>query len=163
MNDLCLPEAYKVVLAVTPATNAGALNGARVSLKNAHRFFIVVNMAQGDAAQSTITIERATSIAGADNGVIADNAKIWSNLNCATNDTLVRRANAVNYQLDVGLANKLVVIEVDPASLGLTAGDVQYDCIRVVIGASNAGNIASAFYLIAHRYPQATPPSVVVD
>jgi hypothetical protein len=165
MNDLCLPEAYKVVFAVAPATNAGALNGQRVSLKHAHRFFIVVNMTQGNAAQSTITIERATDIAGTDNGVITANAKIWSNLACATNDRLVRRTDAVNYQLDAGLANKLVVFEVDPASLGATAGNVQYDCIRVVIGASNAGNIASAVYVIAPRYPSkaASAPSVVVD
>jgi hypothetical protein len=52
----------------------------------------------------------------------------------------------------------LAVIEWDPAKH--SAG---YDCITLADSGGNAGNLVSVYALIAERYPQATPPSAIID
>ena len=150
-------EGGKIVQAIPPATNGSALNGDFIKLRDAVMCFVIVNILQANAAQATISIEKATDDA-VGNIPITTAVPIWSNLDAAASDTLVRRTNAVNYQLDAGIKNKLVIIQIDPAELG--AG---YDWLRVVVGASNVANIVSAeYHLVGTRYKQATPPSAIV-
>jgi hypothetical protein len=157
----CIPEHMKVVQALPPTVNTGALVGDYVSLKTCHRCFILVNIVQGHATQPVITIEQATTVAMAGSTAITVAVPIWSNLDCATTDTLVARTAAVSYTLDVGLANKLVIFQVDPSTLNVNGG---FDCIGVKIGASNILNIISAVYLLTDlRYAQATPISAILD
>ena len=152
-----LPEQTKIVEAISPATNAGALTGDYVKMNLAKRCFVVVHMTQGNAAQSAITIEQATAAGGTNHTAITNAVPIWSNLACATSDTLVRRTAAVSYTLDVGVAHKIVVFEIDPATLA-----DGYNWINVIVGASNAANIASAMYIFTDlRYQQATPPAMI--
>jgi hypothetical protein len=46
------------------------------------------------------------------------------------------------------------------AALDVAGG---FDCIRISTGASNIANVTQAAYYLESRYPQATPPSAVVD
>jgi hypothetical protein len=155
---LCIPEHYKMVNILAPAADAGGRTGAWVSLKTVKTAFLVFHITQGNAATIALSINQATAIAGTGSTPIVQLAKIWANLATATSDTLVRVADAVNYTTDAGLALKMVVVEIDPAAL--SAG---FDCITGITGASNAANITACMAYLESRYPQATPPSAVVD
>jgi len=156
----CLPENAKIIEAITPQAGA-AITGDYVSLKNCNKASVVVHVAQGAADVMAISIEQATVVAGTDSKVITNVVPIWSNLDCAATDTLVRRTDAVNYSLDAGVKHKMVVFQIDPASLDIDNG---FDCITVKTAASNAANITSAaYYLCGLRYAGATPPSAILD
>jgi len=154
-------ENLKAVQGLQPATDAAGRTGAYISLKNAHKVAVVVHITQGNAATVAISINQASTIAAGDAKALANVVPIWSNLDCAASDALVRRTDAVNYTTDAGVKHKIIIFEIDPAKLDLANG---FDCIAVVTGASNADNITSAmYYLVPHRYQQSTPPSAVVD
>lgn len=156
-----LPEVTKIVQALTPAADAAGRTGAYVSMKNAGRCFVVVNIGQANAAPVPITIEQATAVAGTGSKAITNVVPIWSNLDTSVTDDLVRAANAVSYSTDTGIKNKVVVFQIDGRSLDIANG---FDCIVVKTGASNVANITSAMYIMTDlRYAQATPPSAVLD
>jgi len=152
-----LAENTKVVTAINPSAGA-AVTGDYVSLKNAHKCWIVIQSSGGNATAATFGVNEATAVAPTVAVAITALMPNWINNSTAVTDTLVKGADAATVTTD-GLATpKLVVIEVDPALL--SAG---FDCIAVTEGASNAGNITSAIYVIAERYQQATPPSAILD
>lgn len=158
--SLSLPEVFKIVEAMPNATDAAGRTGDYVSLKNAKRAYVFVDITQGNAATIALTIEQASAVAGTGTKVITNTVPIWSNLDTAASDTLVRRTDAVNYTTDAGVKNKQVIFQIDPASLDVAGG---FDCITVKTGASHAANITSATYFLESRYPQATPPAAITD
>lgn len=156
-----LPEETKIVQALTPAADAAGRTGAYVSLKNAGRCFVIVNLTQGHATPPALTIEQASAIAGTGSKAITNIVPIWANLDASVSDALARATDAVSYSTDAALKNKVVVFQIDPRSLDGANG---FDCITVKTGASNVANITSAMYVMTDlRYAQATPPSAIVD
>lgn len=152
-----LPQNCKIVTGLTPQAGAG-LTGDYVSLKNAHKCWIIVESSGGHATAATFGVNEAPDVAPASSQAIAALMPNWINNATATTDTLVKGADAATVTTD-GLATpKMIVIEVDPAIL--TSG---YDCIAVTEGASNADNITSVIYILWERYKQATPPSAILD
>lgn len=155
-----LPENYKVVAGLNPATDAAGRTGAYVSLKNTNVAFIAVHITQGNAATVAVSINQATAVAGTGAKALANPVPIWVNQNTATNDTLVRQTDAVSFTTNATLANKMVVFQIDPALLDVNNG---FDCVAVVTGASNVANLTQAVYYLDSRYNQVTPPTAVVD
>jgi hypothetical protein len=155
-----LPEEFKIVNALAPAADAGGRTGAYVSLKGVKTAFVVFHMTQGNAATIALSINQATSIAGGSATPITKVVPIWANLDTAASDALVRATDAVNYTTDAGVKLKQVIFQIDPAMLNQAGG---FDCIVAITGASNAANITACQYFLESRYPQATPPSAVVD
>ena len=156
-----LPEQAKLVEALTPAADAAGRTSDWVSLKNAHKAYVVVSMDQGNAATVLLSLLQAQAVAGT--GVKAGpDVPIWANLDCAASDALVREAtDADTYTTDAGVKHKMVVFEVDPAKLDVAGG---FDCIAVSTGASNAANITAALFVLTPlRYAASTPPSAIVD
>jgi hypothetical protein len=152
-----LPQNCKIVTAIAPSAGA-AVTGDYISLKNAHKCWVVILSSGGNATAATFGINEATAVAPTAAGASAALFPNWINNSTAVADALTKNADAATVTTD-GLATpKLIVIEVDPALL--TAG---YDCIAVTEGASNAANITSAIYVIAERYQQATPPAAITD
>jgi methyl coenzyme M reductase gamma subunit len=150
-------EQAKVVTGAAPATNGAAVTGDYVKLNAGQEMFAVVNYTGANAAQSTITINEAQSAAGLNAQAIASTVNIWSNLDVATTDTLVARADAVNYQTDAAVTNKLVVFRID--SRRLSDG---FNWVNVVAGISDVANIVGITYIITgQRYAQATPPTAI--
>lgn len=160
MAFVTLPEKYKTVAALNPATDAAGRTGAYVSLKNVNIAYIVVHITQGNAATIALSINQATAVAGTGAKAITTVVPIWSNLDVSASDTLVHRTDAVSYTTDAAVKNKIVVFQIDPAGLDLANG---FDCIAVVTGASNVANITQAVYLLDNRYQQATPPTAIAD
>lgn len=152
------PEELKIVQAIEPKADAAGTAGDYISLKNAHKVTVIVHITQGNSATIEIGVNEATAVAGTSAAAITKELKIWSNLDCAATDTLVKRTDAATYTTDAGVKHKQVIVEIDPGLL--SAG---FDCIAVTTGASNAANLVSAQYFIETRYAQATPPSAIVD
>jgi len=154
-----LPSSAKIVEAITPQAGA-AITGDYVSLKNAHEAYVIVHINQAAANTVAITIEQASDVGGTGHIAITNVIPIWANEDCATTDTQVRQTDAVAFTTSAAQTHKVIVFKIDPSSLSLAAGD----CITVITGASAAGNITSALYvLVPLRYSQATPPSAILD
>ena len=153
-------ENMKAVEALTPQAGA-SLTGDYVSLKNCHKAYVVIHIAQAAVNTVAISLSQATAVlpSGAKATTVAH--RIWANEDCAASDTLVRQADAINFTTSAAQKHKIVVFEVDPATLDLAGG---FDCLAVVTGASDATNITAAMYYLAdHRYQQPTPPSGILD
>jgi hypothetical protein len=157
---IMLPEQFKIVEAMPNATDAAGRTGDYVSLKNAVQAWVEVAITQGNAATIAITIEQATAVAGTASKAITNTVPIWSNLDTAASDTLVRRTDAVSLTTDAGVKNKMVIFQIDPAQLDIANG---FDCITVKTGASNVANLTGARYWIQTAYQQATPPAAITD
>jgi len=155
-----LPEHAKIVRGCVPqVSGAGAITGDYVCLKNYHKMWIVVHLAQGHAATTSLTPMKATGILPA--GATATTVAIpwWVNQDCATSDLLVRQADAITFTSDANLLHKIFVCEIDPARHGAT-----YDCYSIIVGDSNALNLFSVvYYLLPSRYAADQPPSAIID
>jgi len=155
-----LPENYKIVEALMPQAGA-ALTGDYVCLKNAHKCWVLVHINQANATQVAITINQATAVAGTGTTPITVAVPIWVCESCVASDALTREAvDAIAYTTTVGTTHKIIVFEIDPATLNVAGG---FDCITVITAASNAANITEAEYILAERYQQASPPSAIID
>jgi hypothetical protein len=160
-HPFSLPQQLKLVIGATPAADAAGRTATYVSLKNAHKAFIVIQIGQGNAATVALTPFQAKNVAALSEKVLAGNMAIYANLDAAASDLLVRQTDAVNFTTDAGLKNKVIVFEIDPASLDVNNG---FDCITIKTGASNAANITSVLYVLGpHRYPQASLASAILD
>ncbi len=153
-----IAEKFKIVEAIEPKADAAGTTGDYISLKNALKVTIKLHITQGDAATIEIGVKEATTVAAGSAAAITKALKIWANLDCAASDLMVKRTDAATYTTDAGVKHKIVIIEVDPALLS-----DGFDCIAVTTGASNAGNIVQAEYIIEPRYKGLSAPSAIVD
>lgn len=161
MGKFILPEKTKIVTALVPAADAAGRAGSYVTLKDAARCYVVVNLAQGATNTIKLTLNQAQDVEGTGAKAITNPVPIWANLDVSVNDTLVRQTNDLTFTTDAAIKNKVVIFQIDARSLD-TNND--FDCISVSTGASNASNITSAIYVLTDlRFQQATPPSAIVD
>lgn len=140
-----------------PAADAAGRTGPYKYLGNSSgKVAVVCRVNQGNAAQVTFSILQATSSAGAGSKAITA-SPIFFNINTTLSDTLAVQTPAVNFQTDVGLTDKIVVFEFDPADcLDLVNG---FNHIAVQTSASNAANITDAHMEYLGRYQQQVPPA----
>lgn len=159
--NLTIPNQMKVVEAFAPAADAAGRSSDIVSLKNVSKATIIVNLTQGNAATVALTLMQAQDVSGTGAKALANTVPIWSNLDTAATDTLVRRTDGVAYTTDAAVKNKTVIFEVDASQLDVNNG---FDCLYVTTGASNAANITQGTFLLhGLRFQQATPPSAIID
>ena len=147
-------DKIKIVEALECATNGAGLTGKWISLKNILKVLIIVQVTQATAATVALTIEMSKLVAGTNNTAITEVIPIWSNLDTAASDVLVKRTRAVNYTTDDGVKNKVVIFELDADRL-----DAEYDCINVNAGSSSGSDMVSAIYLCELRYSGADTDS----
>lgn len=157
-----LPENLKLVMATPPV----AANGATydyVSMKNVHKAWIIIqHYGGGGDTDLVLTVNEATTVAGGSATAITTGAEfqIWGGIGAGTSlDALTRQDDAITYTIDTGASgDELVVFGID-ASL-LSEG---FDCIALIDTGGHASNITSVLYALETRYPQATPPSAIID
>jgi len=140
-------QKIKTVMGLNPrATDANPLS-AWVDLSQAVRCKVSILVTKGNAALTSFTLRESTDGVGAGAGVqnIPNTVQVYSNLNTAASDTLVRRANAVTYALNnaAGGEGQVVVFDIDPAKLSINDG---YRFLAVQLAAGDAANIASISY-----------------
>jgi hypothetical protein len=154
MTTLQVPEGLFVVEGLPPTVGAAApLVADYISLKNAQMCWVVVHYHQGDADNQTFTMYRSLLVASGA-AVLVNTVPIWSNLDCETSNTLVRRTDAINYAGGTGTTHKIVIFQIDPANLGGS-----YDCITV----GTAGNVAATSYMSVLYLLQPRHSSQVAD
>lgn len=163
MGKLILPEQTKIVEALAPASDGAGRAGGYVTLKDAARVYVVVHIEQAAATAIPLTIEQAQDVEGTNAKALTNNAQIWANLDAGASDSLVRQTDAVSFDTDAGIKNKIVVFQVDARSLDVNNG---FDCIVVNTGANDTTTppITSALYILTDlRYQSDDTPSAIVD
>jgi len=157
MSNLQIPQGGLLINGFKPQVNTAAIAGDWVSMKTAHKIWVVFHMAQGEATQAVLSLYEATAVDGSDAAVITEKSHIWYNLDCDT-DIFTQATDAATYTLDVALKVKMVVFQFDASQL--SSG---FDCVKGYAAASNILNIVGCQYILENRYKQATPPSVIID
>lgn len=143
-----IPEGAFLIDGYAPNVGAAAaVTGDYISLKNAQMAWVIFQYRQADANAITFQVNRATAVAPTGAAIIGNVVPIWSNLDTATSDTLVRRTDAVSYAAGVGTTNKMIVFQIDPANLGST-----YDCIAGECSAIAAAQYLSILYVVLPRF-----------
>jgi hypothetical protein len=153
-------EQAKDVLVATLATDAAGRTSTYVSLKDYEGFEAMVYITQGNAATILCSLLQATAVAGTGSKA-GPTVQVYSNLDVATSDALVRRTDGSTYTTDAAVKNKIVKFVGQTASLDTSNG---FDCIAVSTGASNVANITAIVIRgINPRYSQVTPPTALTD
>lgn len=152
-----IPGNLQVIRGIAPSAGGSDIVGDYISLKYAHRLWVVYFVNQGNATKPTLSVMKANNVAGSGATAMTELAKIYTALDCATSDVLARQADAASFELDAALKEKLVVFEINTAKLG------GYKAIAAKISASNAANIVSALYIVESRYGSEVQPSMIVD
>jgi hypothetical protein len=158
MQKINLPSEYNIVSALAPATDAAGRTGSYISLKNAVRAWLVVHIAQGNAATVAVSLSKATAVAGTGATAVTEPLSLWVTQDVSATPQPAATTAAASFTTSAALATKQIVFEVDPGSLGAT-----FDCVAPVTGASNAANVTAAHWIVLNQYAQAAPPSVRVD
>lgn len=155
-----LPEQFKIVDATAgPVTTNGGVTSDYVSVKNAHRAWIVLQFTQAVGHATVIQPKKATAVDGTGVTNITTAARNWVNADTATSDTLVAGTAATSVTLAATAKKHHVVIEIDPATLGDT-----YDVIGFTVSdSSQATNFVSGQFFLEMRYMQGTPPAAITD
>lgn len=155
-HNFTLPENAKVFGALKPATDAAGRTGRYFNVALAHKLYFVFEVDQANAATIAFDVLQATSAAGAGAKVVAGVRRLWTDLDQATSDTILRQADAQSFVSDVALKEKLVIIEVLPSDLDLANG---FTYVAPRTGASNVANLTSCIAYLVPMYPGAAQPS----
>lgn len=154
-----LPEVLKIVNGTPVVTTTGGVTCDYISLKNAVKVTIIVELLQAVSHATALGVNEATNVAAGSAAAVTAVQKVWKNADVSSSDTLVRGTNAATIAATAGATNQQLVMEFDPATL--SAG---FDCIAATLSdSSQATNFATVTYLIETRYPQANPPSAIID
>ena len=158
MTTISLPTKFKIVTAFAPKTTNAALTSQVVTLKNAMRAWLVLNFTNAVGFASVPTLKQATDIAAGTNAA-GPSSRIWANEDVAATDTLVAQTAAASYTMAADVKNKLIIFEIDPATL--TDG---YDCVYCTIATSSqATDFVAGEWWIQGNFSQATLPSAILD
>lgn len=158
MANVSLATAYKKVVAFNPKTTNAALTSQVITLKGAVKATLTLIFTNAVGFASVPTIKQATDIAAATNAA-GPTCRIWANEDVAASDTLVAQTAAASYTMAADIKNKVVVFEIDPASL--TDG---YDCVYCTIATSSqATNYVAGEWMIESNFQQTTIPTAIVD
>lgn len=156
-----LPEEYKLVRIY----NATAANSAAITdylcCKNAHKVWFLISNYGNTGSNPVISLKEATTVAGGSAAAVTATFPIWVDVDHGiASDTLVKQTDAASYTLDLSATSQagFIVFEWDPAKH--TSG---FDCIAVEWTNGNGSNNMHVLAVIAERYPQATPPSAIID
>lgn len=161
-NALIIPEAAQCVTLLAPAADAaGRTSTSAVTLKNCHMAYLVYILNQGNAATILLTPQQASAVAKTGAKALTNVVPVWSNQDEATNSTLVRGADAVNFTTSAAVTIKRVIFQIDPTKLDVAGG---FDCLLCITGASNAANITSAeVWTVPLRHGGLAAPSLLTD
>ena len=162
---LC-PETFPVIWGHEPIASSALDDGCdSVHMKNADGVLIIVNQHNSNASTALVlTVHEGATDAvckAGTNPLSASSSQsfmIWSNLDCATNDTMVRRSDAVTYTMTASASTYNMVCIYVPAAI--LADGMEY--INLGTTGGHASNLVSVQYVLdKSRYKQVTPPTNV--
>ena len=156
-----LAENFKLVSGVNNQTTNGGVDSDYVCLKNVNKLFVVVLLDQAVGHATAIAPYQASDVAATGAKVLTNVTRILANEATTVTDTLVAQTAAKNYSVTADIAEKMIVFEIDPATLD-TANN--FDCVKINIAdSSQATNFATVLFVADMKYKQATPPTIITD
>ncbi len=162
MNRQMFVETIKAVYGSEPKNYTGATGDSDyVSLKNYDRAACVLQTGAWAGGTAAVTLTQAKDVAGTGAKALAF-ANQWTYQSTGfTVDALTKTAVASD-TFNLSTANTVHVIEVEASDLDLANA---FDCFKVAVASPgvNADFYGIMIYLYGCRYPQATPPSAIVD
>lgn len=145
-----IPEEAVPVVLTPPVTTNGGVTGDYISLKLAHMVYVVLTFTQAVAHATGIDITQATAVDGSDVKAITNTLPIWANEDISLTSVLVRKTDAITYNLTADAKNKIVILQVDPAGFDVANG---FDCMGLTIDdSSEATDLVSAVAYVVPRY-----------
>jgi len=167
-SPISLPEAFKIVN-VAPSQSASAVTYDAICCKNAHKVWFIITQNYVADADITFSLIEATDVACGTTAAVTKAFPVWYNADVAAAtasaaattiiDGLTKITSGASHEFDTTLGkSQMCIIEWDPAKH--TSG---YDCIRLKDANGHASNWVTAIAIIQTRYPQADPPSAVID
>jgi hypothetical protein len=155
-------ESNKIVIGAVPIDTTGAaVSGDYVSLKNYEHLTIVIVQGAWAAGTPAVTLKQAVDVAGTSEKALSF-TKYWSGV-ALTQDLLTGPVAVVSDTFNLtATASTFTIIEVDSSALDV---DNNFDCVRLGIASpgANADLICVVYILSFARYPQASPPSAIID
>lgn len=148
----------KLLWAVAPANyNGAAATHKMVCLKNYQRMYVVILTGGWALGSAAVTLNQATAVAGTGEKSLAFSEYYHDE---TTSGTLVKETCTNTFNLDT--ANKMYVIDIDPASLDGANG---FDCCTVEIATPGANDdyYGVAYILYQNRFADPTPPTALTD
>jgi hypothetical protein len=160
MNNITLPEQFKIVDATaTMVTTNGGVTSDIISLRDAHKVWIVAKYLQAVSHATVLTPVTGISIASCATA-ITFSARWWKNADVSASDTLVAQTAGTTMACTAGATNQIVVVEIDPQDI--IAQLSTYVALGFTIATSGqATNFVDATFYIQERYSQATPPVAI--
>jgi hypothetical protein len=163
-----MPEMLKPIMALQPRTTTGAVTATLanyISVKNAVKVYLLMSFNQAASHATVITLERATGVGKmgtAPTGNVAITAPMmrwWSDVDCATLETMAARTPAVAVTLTAGATPQIHLVEFVLDALG--SG---YDVVGFTIASSGeATNFISATWLVQMKYGMAVANQPLVE
>lgn len=156
MSYISFPENLLIIPGLAPVVGGDAeATSIPISLKNVQKLWAVVyvNTAGTSAAVACVPqIDELVAFGGA--GVLVNTIPIWANEAAGTADLWTKQTDAVNFSTTADAASKMVVFEIDPASLRADATNLERDedCFRISLTTVAAGDYAAVFYIVQPRY-----------
>ncbi|KKN00073.1 hypothetical protein LCGC14_1141550 [marine sediment metagenome] len=162
-----LPENYNIIN-VAPSQVATAVTYDAVSCKNAHKVWFIVTQLYVADTDITFSLIEATDVAAGTTAAVTAAVPIWYDVDVAAivagdptgalaRMTLITSGSSHKFDTTAG-KSQMCVIEWDPSKH--TAG---YDCIQLADTGGHASNYVTAIAIVATRFPQAAPPSALLD
>jgi len=168
MSYLSFPESVFLMHGLPPSSAAGgALTSLPISLKNVQKLWVICGVHTPTSAAVAIVLQTDDLVAfggAAAFPATLHNVPIWVNLAADTTDTYARVADAVGYTTAADALAKSIIFEIDPSVIRTTAtAATSEDVFRVSFTAVAAGDWVDVIYVIQPRYPQAIPPTFILD
>lgn len=154
-----IPESLEpIALTLGPVTTNGGVTTDYISLKNVHKAYVVFHFAQAVGHATGIDPVQATHVAGTGAKPITGLVPIWANEDVAASSLLVRKTDAITYNVANDIKGKIVVMVIDPAQFDVAGG---FDVLGFTVDNSGqATNFVSVMAYIVPRYPG---QNVIVD
>ena len=162
MNRQTFLETVKIVYGSEPKNYTGATGHSDyVGLKNYDRCAAIIQTGAWAGGTAAVTLTQATEVAGSTTKALSFSNQWTYQSTSFTVDALTKTVVSSD-TFNLSTANTVHVIEVEAADLDLANN---YDCFRVSVASpgANADFYGIMLYLYGARYPQATPPSAIVD
>ena len=161
MGNICLPQDFKIVRGCTATAMNATVTLDNISAKDAQKVWCVLqfsNATGGACVVNPLLGANVTTCATA----VTFNVPFWQNAATATTDTLVAQTAGTTFTTSAAATPCMVIFQIDPAEMANQGATL--DCIGcTVTGGAQIADMCSAVWIVQHRYPQATPRSVILD
>lgn len=155
---MLLMENSKITQAV-PVTRGTTANGDWVCLKGYARAMCIINIVTGaDDTEFTFTVDKATSVAGANESTGITLTNFWYIYNMVsaapTSDAMTKGTAATSIATVTDQSTShMIVIDIDAAELPNSTAN--YDCVQLTVAGGNAAHTYAASWVLYNpRYGQ---------